>query len=205
MPLMEKDPSLDTAGTTSQMGGAARSDFRRPSRFADAPAAPREMPDNCSGGFPDAAPRPPGSANSRGGSFHGYGQASNAGSLAQSGIGDFSGLQNKMQSLYPGFPGSQSSSGMGMETHPTATSSFLQPPTAGMSTYARPPTSNVPPPRFDVSGPHWANTDQMGASNGRQDWQPGFNRPEYHNPMQYQSQRIADSWQADSMQFGRFH
>lgn len=198
--LMEKDPSLATAAKTAQ-ASAATSDFRRPSRFADAPPAAREMSDKRPGGFPDAAPRPPGPAGNRG-SFHGYGQGSNSASLAQSMIGDFSGLQDKMQSLYPG---SQPSSGAGMETHPTVTSSFSQPPPGGMSTYARPPTSSVPPAGFGMSGPHWAGAASLGASNGRQDWRPGFNRPDYHNPMQYQQQRIAGSWQADSMPFGRFH
>jgi len=198
--LMEKDPSLATAAKTAQASAATGSDFRRPSRFADAPPAAREMSDKRPGGFPDAAARPPGPANNRG-SFHGYGQASNSASLAQSMIGDFSGLQDKMQSLYPG---SQPSSGVGTETHPTVTSSFSQPPPGGMSTYARPPTSSVPPAGYGMSGPHWAGGASLGASNGRQDWRPGFNRPDYHNPMQYQQQRLAGGWQADSMQFGRF-
>jgi len=191
--MMEKDPSLATAAKTAQSSAAATGDFRRQSRFADAPPAAREMPDKRPGGFPDAAPRPPGSASNRG-SFQGFGQASNSASFAQSGmsgIGDFSGLQDKMQSLYPG-------SGVGTDTHPPVTSSFSQPPAGGMST-------DVPPPGFGMSGPHWAGGASLGASNGRQDWRPGFNRPDYGNPMQYQQQRLPGNWQADSMSFGRFH
>jgi len=201
LPMMEKGPSLATAAKTAQTGAAMSSDFRRPSRFTDAPPAPREMPDKRPGGFPDAAPRPPGSINNRGSSFHGFSQTSNSASLVQSGIGDFSGLQDKMQSLYPR---SQSSSGMGTpENYPAATSAFSQPPAAGgMSSYARPPTSNNPPRGYGMSGPHWATAGPMGAgaSNGRPDWRPGgFNRPDYQSQMQYQPQRLSGgNWQADS-------
>lgn len=195
LPLMENDPSLAMTAKSAQAAAASGSDFRRPSRFADASLPPRELPDKRPRGFPDAGPRPPGAADNRS-SFHGYGQASNSGSLSQSGIGDFSGLQDKMLSLYSG-------ASSGTETSPTVTSSFSQPPGGEMSAYSHPPppTSNVPPPGF-MGGPHWAG---VGSSNGRQDWRPGFNRPDYQNPMQLQQQRLAGNWQGDGMPFSRFH
>jgi len=203
--ILEKDPSLANAAKTAlapgQSPAAASSEYRRPSRFADVPPSAREMPDKRPRGFQDAPPRPSGATDSRS-SFQGYGQAPNSASLAQSGIGDFRGLQDKLQALYPG------SGGAGTETQPSPTSSFSQPPPGGMSSYARPQQTSAPPPGFSLSGPHWAGTTSLAAPNGRQDWRSGFGgpsgpMPDYHNPMQ--QQRLPGNWQSDGMPFNRFH
>lgn len=207
MHLLEKDPSLvntaKAAVNPGQSTTAAGGDYRRPSRFADVPPPAREMPDKHPRGFHDEPPRPPGPADNRG-SFQGYGQASNPPPLVQSGIGDFRGLHDKMHTLYPG---SQMSGSTEAETLPTSTPSFSQPSPGGMSAYARPPPSSIPPAGFGMSGPHWSGMAPMAAPNGRQDWRPGFSgssglMSDYHNPMQ---QRLSGNWQADGMPFSRFH
>jgi len=210
MQMLESDPSLanaaKTALTPGQSAAAAGSDYRRPSRFADSSPPAREMPDKRPRGFHDApAPLLPSGPTDNRSSFQGYGQAPNSAALAQSGVGDFRGLHDKMQALYPG---SQPSSAAESETHPTPTPSFPQPPPGGMSTYARPPPASVPQAGFGMSGSHWAGTSAQGAANGRKDWRPGFGRssgpvPDYHNPMQ-QQQRLAGNWQSDGMPYSRF-
>jgi len=213
--MMEKDPSLMLGGKAVPGQGAPISagDYRKHSRFTDTPSG-REMADKHGGGFPPDLLRPPtGPSDNRSPPFSGYGQAapSSAG-LAQSGVGDFRGLQDKMQSLYPG--SQASAGGPGMDTHQNPTSLFNQPPSGGMSTYARPPPASAPPaPGFGTSGPHWAGALPLGASNGRQDWRPGFgsgpssSMSDYHNPVQQQPQRLGlmGNWQPDAMSFSRFH
>jgi len=209
--MLEKKPSLANAAKTALAPGqgsvTASSDYRRPSRFADAPPPPQEMPDKRSRGFPDAPLRSSGPTDNRS-SFQGYGQTANSGGLAQSAIGDFRGLQEKMQSLYPG---SQPTGGAGEDTHTAQMPPFSQSSPGGMTSYARPPPpSSVAQAAFGMSGPHWANTNPLASSNGRQDWRPGFGGPsgqmsDYHNPMQQQQQRLQGNWQADRMPFGRFH
>jgi len=203
--LQMQDQSLPQAGKTV-LGQDDGGDYRKPSRFTDVPPG-REMPDKRPGGFPDAPPPPPrpsGSADNRS-SFQGYGQPPNPTSLMQSGVGDFRGLQDKMQSLYPG---SQSSGG---ESGPALSPSFAQPPPGGMA-YARPPppppVTSAPPTAFGAGGPHWAGAAPLSASNGRQDWRPGFGGPsgqmqDYQNPMH--QQRLSGNWQPDAMAFSRFH
>lgn len=202
MQMIEKAPSANAAKTV-QMGAAdSSSEYRKPSRFADeAPPGAREIPDQRPGGFAGGPTRPLGPTDSRGGSFHGYGQTSSSPALAPPGIGDFRGLQDKMQSLYPG---SQLPGGVGPETHESPPQPFSQPAPGGMGGYARPPPTSSPQGGFGMGGPHWAGATPIGASNGRQDWRAGFNRPDYHNPMQ-QPQRLAGNWQSDGMPFGRFH
>jgi len=203
--LLEKDPSLMLAGKTvpgqAASTGAGVGDYRRPSRFTDTPSG-REM---SAGGFPDMPPRPLIGPPDNRAPFPGYGPApGSAAALAQSGVGDFHGLQDKMQSLYPG----SSSGGPGMDTRQAPMSSFTQPPPGGMSAYSRPPPASVPPTGFGASGPHWAGAMPLATSNGRQDWRPGFGGPsssmsDYPNPMQ--QQRLMGNWQADAMSFSHFH
>jgi len=203
--MMEKDQLLTHAGKTApgQTTSTGSDEYRRPSRFTDTPSA-REMSDKRPGGFQDPPPRS-GSSDNRS-SFQGYGQAPNPAALAQPGLGDFRGLHDKIQTLYPG---SQSSGGAGIEARQAPTSSFLQQsPPGGMPTYARPPPTSVPPAGFGTSGPHWAGAVPLSTSNGRQDWRPGFGgpqgmMPDYYNPAQ--QQRLPGNWQADAMSFSRFH
>lgn len=183
-----------------QTGAGSGSDYRRPSRFADAPPPAREVPDKRpGGGFSGGpSPRPPGHSDNQGGSF--YGRTANSPPAlheAQSVLGDFRGPPDKMQA--PSYPGSQPPrGGEEMETQ-HLTPPFSQPP-PGAGPYARPPPANPPPGGF--GGPHWAST--MGAPNGRQDWRPGFGGSDYYNPMQ--QQRLPGNWQQpDGMQFSRFH
>jgi len=186
-------------GQTAAAAGSG--EFRRPSRFADAP------PDKRPGGFQDAPPRPSGSSDSRS-SLQGYGLAPNSAALAQSGVGDFRGMQDKMQYL-----GSQSSGGAGTDARQAATPSFSQTSPGGMAPYAKPPPTSAPAfpsQAFGTSGPHWAGAMPLSTSNGQQDWRPGgFGRPsgtmpDYHNPMQHQ-QRLPGNWQTDAMPYSRFH
>lgn len=188
--------------TSGHGPASAGGDYRRPSRFADAPPSAQDMPDKHPRGFQDAPPLRPDPADSRG-SFQGYGKASNSSLLGQPGVGDFRGLQDKRASPYPG---SQPLSGAGTDTHP-APPSFSQPPPGGMPPYARPPPS-IPSAGF--SGPHWAGRAPPAAPNGRQDWRPGFAgssgpTSDYHNPVHQPPPRLPGSWQADGMPFSRFH
>ena len=201
--MMEKDRSLaNTAKTVPPPGqgtAAGGGEYRRQSRFADAQPQVQDVPEKRPPGYTDAPPRPPVPADNRS-SFHGFGQPPNPPSLAQSGVGDFRGLQDKMKSLYP------ASSSEGTETRPGpgAIPPFMQPPPG----FARPPpTSGGAPTAFGMGGPHWSGASSS-ANGSRQDWRPGFSGAERQNPaqQQQQQQRLPGNWQGDGgMPFNRFY